>query len=206
LARQRSPEFIAIPMVAVAVVYGGLLYWALTADTAVAWTIFAIANVAIVVLALVLVLRRRPPELPLTPAGPLGDGVCRLLVIVDGAPPAAALGAHVAKAAAGRPAKALVLTPTRSSRLDWVTGDQAAYDDASTGLDATVAALEAAGIEASGHIASEDPVQAAADGLREFPAEAIIIFAATNDSPVPSGGDVVESLRSRTKLPVIEVS
>jgi hypothetical protein len=193
-------------MVAAAVVYGGLLYWALTAETALAWTFFVLANVAIVVVGLVLLLRRRPPEVPTTSAVSRDDGIYRMLVIVDGEPSVKELGEHAVNAAAGRPGEALVVAPTLSSRLDWLTGDQTAYDRATADLDATLNALRAVGIEARGRVASHDPLQAAADGLREFPAEAILVVTSASDPAGAAGEDVAESLRNHTNVPVVQVA
>ncbi len=193
-------------MVAAAVVYGALVYWAVTADTGLAWTILTIASFAIVIVAFLLLLRRSPPELPVARAVSPGDGVYRLLVIVEGAGSAAAVRDHLEAAAAGRSAEAFVVVPTLSSRLDWLTGDQDAYDRASTELDATLAGLATAGIQARGHIAAHDPIQAAADGLREFPADAILVITSAGETAAAAEPDVAESLRTSTTLPVTQVT
>ncbi len=192
-------------MVAIAVVFFGLLYWAVTANTALAWTLFAGFGVVVVLGALALILRNRTKALPDKRAPSPGDGVYRLLVIVDGQSTPAELGAHVALAAAGRPTEAYVIAPTLSSRLDWLTGEQTAYDNATAELEAALATLIAAGVDAHGRIGAYEPVQAAADGLREFPADEILIVA----SPAAAGdnrqGDLAATLRERTALPVSQL-
>jgi hypothetical protein len=205
MAGKRSPEFLAVPMVAIAVVYGGSLYWALTADSGLAWTVFILVNVAVVGLALAVVQRRRTPaSLPQAPDVP-ADGVYRPLVIVDAGGAAPALREQLTRSAAGRSAAAFVVAPALASRLDWVTGDQAAYDRAMAELDATVAALEAAGIEAQGHIGAQDPLQAAADGLREFPAEAIVVVTSTSDEASWLEEGLIAKLQEQAPVPVTHV-
>jgi len=206
MAGKRSPEFIAVPMVAIAVVYAAVLFWAVTADTGLAWTIFVLANAAVIVLALVLVARRRGPRsLPAEAetARSSADGIYRPLVLVDAEGAVPRLREEIVRSAAGRPAEAFVVAPALSSRLDWLTGDQAAYDRASAELDEAVAALEAAGIGAQAQIGAHDPLQAAADGLREFPAEAIVVVTGTETSWLEDG--LLETLERRTAIPVTHV-
>ena len=206
MAGKRSPEFLAVPMVAIAVVYGGSLYWALTADTGLAWTVFILVNIAVVVLALTVAQRRRTPtSLPRAAPDVPDDGVYRPLVIVDAGGAAPAVREQLVRSAAGRSAAAFVVAPAVASRLDWVTGDQAAYDRAMAELDATVAALEAAGIEAQGHIGAQDPLQAAADGLREFPAEAIVVVTSAGNEASWLEEGLIAKLQEQAPVPVTHV-
>src|SRR6476659_3346433 len=125
MAGKRSPEFIAVPLVAIAVVYAAVLFWAVTADTGLAWTIFILANAAVIVLALVLVARRRGPRsLPAEAetARSSADGVYRPLVLVDAEGAVPRLREEIVRSAAGRPAEAFVVAPALSSRLDWRPG------------------------------------------------------------------------------------
>lgn len=205
MAGKRSPEFVAVPMVAVAVVYAAVLFWAVTADNGLAWTVFVLLNVAVIVLALVLLARRRRP--PVLPEGAKPrtspDGVYRPLVIVDAEGAVPRLREELVRSANGRPAEAFVVAPALSSRLDWLTGDQAAYDRASAELEEAVAALEAAGIGAQAQIGAHDPLQAAADGLREFPAEAIVVVTGSETTWLEDG--LLERLERRTAIPVTHV-
>jgi hypothetical protein len=206
MAGKRSPEFLAIPMVAIAVVYGGTAYWAFSADTGLAWTVFILVNVAVIALALAVARRRQAPtSLPQAAPDVPDDGVYRPLVIVDAGGSAPALREQLVRSAAGRPAAAFVVAPALASRLDWVTGDQGAYDRATTELEATVAALEAAGIEAQGHIGARDPLQAAADGLREFPAEAIVIVSSAGNEASWLEEGLIEKLQEQAPVPVTHV-
>ncbi|HST17448.1 MAG TPA: hypothetical protein VLK36_07245 [Gaiellaceae bacterium] len=203
----RSPELLAIPMVVVAVVYAGLLYWALTAETALSWIVFVLANVAIAVLVFALLLRRGRPRFPSGSQRPRApkDGTYRLLVLADGGSAAAAIREQLAREAAGRHAEAFVIAPALSSRLDWLTGDQAVYDRAAAELESTLAALEAVGIDAHGRVGAADPVQAAADGLREYPAEAIVVVTEPGATPAWLAEGVLETLQARADIPVSHV-
>jgi hypothetical protein len=206
MAGRRSPEFFAVPMVAIAVVYGGSLYWAVTANTGLAWTVFILVNIAVIALALAVAQRRRTPtSLPQAAPDVPNDGVYRPLVIVDAGGSAPIVQEQLVRSAAGRPAAAFVVAPAVGSRLDWVTGDQAAYDRAMAELDATVAALEAAGIEAQGHIGAQDPLQAAADGLREFPAEAIVVVTSAGNETTWLEQGLIAKLQEQAPVPVTHV-
>ena len=102
--------------------------------------------------------------------------------------------------------KAFVIAPALSSRLDRWTGDQAASDRAETELEGTLEALRGMGIEAQGHVGAHDPLQAAIDGLREFPADEIILVAQTGSDANWLEEGLVETLRSRTSVPVSHIA
>jgi hypothetical protein len=63
---------------------------------------------------------------------------------------------------------------SRCSRLGVFAEDQKGFDEASHRLEQTLHALERSGLEARGEIGDADPLQAADDGLRQFPANEII--------------------------------
>jgi hypothetical protein len=209
MLRKVPMEFGAVVMVVAAVVYGALVYWAATASTALAWTILSLVTVAVAVAAgLIYAKRHRHPgrtDAPLRAAPTPDDGVYRVLLVVDSSGTLSALPEQVAHSAGGRQTQAFVVAPALSSRLGRWTGDEGAYEDASGRLDATVAALTASGVEARGQIGSHDPLQAAADGLREFPAD-VVVFATHADGEanwLEEG--VVEAARSRSNVPVEHV-
>jgi len=207
VSRKRSPELFAIPMVAAAVVWFGLLFWAVTAMSALSWVLFALANVGIAVLAFALVLRRRRVQFPSGSQRRRAprDGVYRLLVLADGGGAAAAIREQLARESAGRRSEAFVIAPALSSPLDWLTGDQAVYDNAAAELESTLSALEAVGIEAHGRVGAADPIQAAADGLREYPAEAIVVVTETGATPTWLTEGVLETLQAHADIPVSHV-
>ena len=66
------------------------------------------------------------------------------------------------------------MAPALESRLGLLTEDQKGYDAASLRLKEILEALEAAGLPAEGEIGSSDPLEAADDGLRQFPANEIV--------------------------------
>ncbi len=124
----------------------------------------------------------------------------RVLVIADAAATSSSFRQSLLDAAAGRPTQALVVAPAISSKLDRLTGDQSAYDEASTRLHKTVSGLDAIGVEARGHIGSHDPLQAVAEALREFPADWIVFATHPGDQV-----DVVAAAGKETGIPVSHV-
>jgi len=195
--RETKVELSAIPLVfgilaAIFLVYaaavGGLWAWLLAGALIVA------AGVAIAVR--VSKAKERPPAPRAVPAR---DGVHRVLVIADGpcGPELPALISDHADA----PVEARVLAPRGGSRLSTWTGDEDAYRDAAAHLDETVSVLVAAGIEARGAVGAADPLQAADDGLREFPADEIVFAITTEDED----RDLLARAAERYALPVSAV-
>ena len=60
------------------------------------------------------------------------------------------------------------------SRLAHWTGDDSQRDEAEGHLAATLSGFGAAGIRADGQVGPDDPIQAADDGLRTFPADELV--------------------------------
>jgi hypothetical protein len=200
-------EYLAVPMVGTAVGYGLLIYWAATSGSAIAWMTLVLVSVALAVVFAVAVSRRdsRFEELTLVHPPRPEDDVYRVLVVVDAGGTSAAFREALLDAAAGRPTEALVIAPALSSGLDRLTGDQAAYDEASTRLHETIGGLDAIGVEARGRIGSHDPLQALAEGLREFPADWIVFTTDSGEKPGSLENGVVAATRSRTEIPVTAV-
>ena len=69
-------------------------------------------------------------------------------------------------------------------------------------LEATLQALAALHIEASGHVGSHDPLQAADEGLREFDPDEIVFAVHPEDDANWLERGVVEAARARYPLPV----
>jgi len=196
-------------MVVIAVVIGALVYWAVTAETALAWTVLVVVSILVGLLLIVALARgtRQPSseEEPFVPAPSPADGVFRLLVIVGDGSASPELREQLRASAGGRPAKAFVVATALSSRLDRWTGDQAASDRAAQELQGTMAAMDELGIEAEGQVGSHDPFQAALDGLREFPADEIVLVTHRGEDANWLEAGVVEKLRSRTSVPVTPI-
>ena len=66
------------------------------------------------------------------------------------------------------------MAPALESRFGLLTEDQKGYDEASHRLKEILEGLEEAGLPAEGEIGSSDPLEAADDGLRQFPANEIV--------------------------------
>jgi GABA permease len=131
--------------------------------------------------------------------------VHRVLVIADESVTFDSFSDTITAHAAGRPIEAFVVAPALSSKLARWTGDESAYRTAQEHLDATVAALSSAGIAASGEIGPHDPLQAADDGLREFPANEVVFATHPDDTANWLEQGVVEEARARYALPVTHV-
>ena len=114
---------------------------------------------------------------------PLDDGRYRVLVVADESGVTSSLADELRSRAGGRPVLVFVMAPALESKLGLLTEDQKGYDEASHRLKEILEALEEAGLPAQGEIGSSDPLQAADDGLRQFPANEIVFV-------YPSGGQV----------------
>jgi hypothetical protein len=187
--------------------YGLLIYWAAwISGSAFAWTVLVLVSVAIAVFfSLVLARRDRRYATVLEPAPRVDDGVYRVLVIADAAGTSRSFRQSLLDAAAGRPTQALVVAPAISSRLDRWTGDQSAYDEASTRLHETITGLDQIGVEARGHIGPHDPLQAVAEGLREFPADWIVFATHPEDHDNWLEENAVTAMSEQTDIPVSHV-
>ena len=199
----------AIPIVAV--VLGVIFLVMLTAEVGVwGWILFGIAAVVALVVVVAVVGRRHqhPSELdaPATRARAADDGKHRVLVISDGTSTSAAFTNDVVARAAGKPLEVLVVAPALGSRLSHWTGDDTARHDAEGNLERTVTALTEAGISARGEVGSDDPVQAADDALREFPADELVFATHPDDHANWKERGVVEIARDRYDLPVAHVA
>ncbi len=197
-------EFMAIPIVAV--VLGIVFLVMLTAEAGVwGWILFAAgAIVALAVVILVVGRRHQHPsdlDAPVVRAPGGRDGTFRVLVVSDGSSTSQTFHEEVVAHAAGRPIEILVVAPALGSRLSHWTGDDHARHEAEGNLERTVEALTAAGVSARGEVGSDDPIQAADDALREFPADELV-FATHPDSAANwKERGVVEIARTATTCP-----
>jgi hypothetical protein len=205
MAKRTSNEFLAAWMIGFAVVMVVGLIWVIVAESTLAWLVFVGVAAAFLVTGYVRWSRRTASASVPAPAAPIADGAYRMLVVVDDGATSETFRDGLVKSAAGKPMKAFVVAPALSSTLDRWTGDQAAYDNADAQLQATLQALDALGVEATGKIGSHDPLQATIDGLREFPADAIVL--ATHNSGHANWLEegLVESIGRVTKVPVSHV-
>jgi hypothetical protein len=201
----RSPQFVGAALVVVAVVWFGLLFWIATHSSGLRWLLFSIGTIAVIIGAVVVFSRRTERAPQLRSAATPDDDFWRVLVVVDDGGTSEEFRKELLEAAQGRPTKAFVVAPALSSRLDQWTGDQAAYDEASNKLNATLDALGAIGVDAQGRIGAHDPLQATADGLTQFPADTIILATHPESEANWLERGVVEEVRSQTNIPVEHV-
>lgn len=176
---RKSAEFAAIP---ITIVLLGVLLVVLLAASAGAGAFVALGIVGAAALGVVALVYMRQPHHPAAPAVPslpegaaplLDDGVRRILVIADDACTPEDLGSVIAGGGNSR-TQAFVVAPALGSRTARWTGDESAYQDAAQHLEATLQALRALNVDATGHVGAHDPLQAADDGLREFPADEVV--------------------------------
>jgi hypothetical protein len=85
------------------------------------------------------------------------------------------------------------------------TGDDQARHDAEGDLERTVEALKEAGLAARGEVGSDDPIEAADDALRTFPADEIVFATHSEHEANWKERGVVEIAQSRYDVPVIHV-
>jgi hypothetical protein len=202
-----SPEFLAIPVVLVGLGILFAIFWAGNGGAG-RWIVVGLLFLAGIVGLLALLFRRPRGDAPfgeLAPfngaASPISDGVHRVLVVAGGAPSSGDLE-QIAGAAAGQPTAAYVVAPAISSRVTRWTGDERACGDAQANLESTVRSLSGLGMDANGHLGPHDPLQAADDGLREFPADEIVFVWNARDETDWLEQGVAETARTRYGIPV----
>jgi len=132
-------------------------------------------------------------------------GVHRILVVANETMGGAALMSTLEQLA--QPTTELfVVAPALASRVrHWASDTDGARADAELRLQASVARLEATGLEVRGEIGDEDPLVAIEDALRTFGADAIVISTHPEGRSNWLKQDVVDRARARFALPVTHV-
>jgi hypothetical protein len=155
----------------------------------------------------VLVRRGRQAPRPRQAAAPSPPGEHRVLVVANETVGGAQLLETIQASVAGRAARVLVVCPALNSPIrQWASDVDGARDDARTRLDASLANMRAAGVDARGEVGDGDPIQAIEDALRTFRPDELVI------STHPPGKSnwlergVVEKARERFALPVTHVT
>ncbi|HEX4519775.1 MAG TPA: universal stress protein [Gaiellaceae bacterium] len=133
-------------------------------------------------------------------------GMWRLLVVANETVGGEELLDQLKRDAPGRRTDVLVVVPALNSPLKhWVSDEDGARTAASERLEASLAAMRAAGITARGEIGDGDPLQAIGDALRTFAPDELVI------STHPEGRShwlergVVASAEERFDIPVTHV-
>ena len=106
------------------------------------------------------------------------DPVYRVLVLANETVGGRALLAEIENRCKGRNSEILVVVPalTSSPLEHWASDVDGALDEARERLDASLAAMAAAGLEARGHVGDHhEPNSSLEDALRDFPADEVVI-------------------------------
>jgi hypothetical protein len=149
---------------------------------------------------------RRDERPPKTAPRPHAAGERRILVVANETVGGHALRSIILERSLDVREEVLVVTPALNSPLrHWVSDEDDARAAAETRLDASLAKLAEAGVEARGEVGDGDPLQAIEDALRTFGADEIII------STHPEGRSnwlergIVERARERFAVPITHV-
>ena len=97
------------------------------------------------------------------------------------------------------------MVPVLESRSGLLADDEGGYDRAARVLEETLDAFRGIGIEAQGRIGANDPLQAADDGLRQFPADEIAFATHPQGRMKWLEEGVVARAESRYEQPVVHV-
>jgi GABA permease len=154
------------------------------------------------------VVRRREPDAPIrqAPAASPPEQY-RVLVVANETVGGSQLLDTIRGRIAGRSgARVLVVCPALNSPLrHWASDEDEARQKAEDRLEASLRAMQGAGIQASGEIGDGDPIQAVEDALRTFRPDELVV------STHPAGKShwlergVVDKARERFALPVTHV-
>jgi len=151
--------------------------------------------------------RTRREERPAqTAPRPHAEGERRILVVANETVGGRTLLSAIMEKSLDAREEVLVVTPALNSPLrHWVSDEDNARAAAQERLDASLARLAEAGVQARGEVGDGDPLQAMEDALRTFGADEIII------STHPEGRSnwlergVVEKARERFAVPITHV-
>jgi hypothetical protein len=193
----------AFRFVWLSIAYCAVIVFAAWVNTWLGVAVF-IAETAVLVWWLFRGQRQEPPARQAPAQHPPGEK--RLLVIANETVGGRELLEELRRRSRGRRTEVLVVTPALNSPLrHWVSDEDGARAAAAERLEASLAAMRAAGIEARGEVGDGDPLQAIEDALRTFAPDELVI------STHPEGRSnwlergVVTGARDRFALPVTHV-
>jgi hypothetical protein len=178
----------------------------------IAGALYGVVLVAGVVIgALVWELRSKDPDQPqplreAAQAAPGGDAARhRVLVIANETVAGRELREEIMRRAPQTP-EVRVVCPILPSRAHHITSDiDQELADASTRLDQTLSWASEHGIEATGGVSADTPLMAAADELRRFPADEVIVSTHPQARSRWLESGLVERLRDELDIPVHHV-
>ena len=127
----------------------------------------------------------------------------RILVVANETLPGRSLLEEIRNRAGPGAAEVLLVAPALdSSSLHWSAEEDARRAEASRRLDAVVAWLVAAGVEAHGAVGDADPLQAIDFALRAFDADEVMIATRPHGKSDWLDRNIVASARERVAVPV----
>ena len=127
----------------------------------------------------------------------------RILVIANETLPGERLRNELARRGATGECEVFLVCPALSPRLRFLMSDKTkAIDQAQARLETTMESLRAAGVVATGQIGDSDPLLAIEDGLRQFPADELLIATHPPERSNWLEKSVVEHARERFELPL----
>jgi hypothetical protein len=151
-------------------------------------------------------IRRRERPVPTTPRQHGDENEKRILVIANETVGGEKLRDTIHEKSEGFREEVLVVTPALNSPLrHWASDEDGARASAQARLEASLARLREAGVNARGQIGDAEPLQAIEDALRTFGADELII------STHPEGRShwlekgIVEEARERFAVPITHV-
>jgi hypothetical protein len=148
--------------------------------------------------------RRERPIQQAPPPHPEGER--RILVVANETVGGSALLDQIRKRSEGVDEHVLVVVPALNSPLrHWTSDEDGARDAAQQRLEASLAAMRGAGIDARGEVGDSDPLQAIEDALRTFAPDELIISTHPPERSHWLERGVVTGARERFALPVTHV-
>jgi len=134
------------------------------------------------------------------------EGEHRILVVANETVGGDELLTEIRRRAEGVRAQVLVVCPALNSPLKhWVSDDDQARMAAQERLEASLAAMHEAGIEARGEIGDSDPLQAIEDAIRTFAPDELIVSSHPEGRSNWLERGIVESTRERFAITVTHV-
>jgi cytochrome c oxidase subunit I len=128
-----------------------------------------------------------------------------ILVVANQTVAGDSLIAAVRSRAAADPVRVTVICPQNDPSDSWVVDDAEVAAATRARLNATLAALREAGIEANGYVVDRDPYTAVLDVVESDPPDEIIVSTLPHTRSGWMRRDLIERLRDRTNLPVEHV-
>jgi len=164
--------------------------------------------VALSAAAAVLALRpeERPDPVPTTSIHRGGEDDHRILVVANETVGGETLRRELERRSQGKSTQVLVVCPALNSPLrHWASDEDGARAAAQVRLEASLARLREAGIEAQGEVGDGDPLQAIEDGLRTFGADEVVISTHPEGRSHWLARGIVSTARTRFAVPITHV-